>query len=327
MVNFMKMERQGLTLTTLDSVQEVQEVQEEALQQVLHQCDACGLACEVRRCSCGASYCSTGCQRSAWSSHRSSCSPWQVRTSPTGGLGMFATRTVAAGTALLTEAPLLVTMGAATDGDDAGAAREDWRRLLLLGEEQGRQVLDLADPWLLDTVTNAALEGEEEVVVKLARILATNGLEGHDGATRLYRRVSRLNHSCRPNVLVVAGDVMGEVVVKASRRVHKGEELLFKYVGQLEGRHGRRRELEEHWHFLCSCQVCSLPEEESRENDRRRRVITSFLTEGTEETEGMHEMEEMEGGQDRRMVRGLEALACCFSIKEEARHTVFSQEL
>ena len=108
---------------------------------------------------------------------------------------------------------------------------------------------------------------------------------------------------------------MGEVVVKASRRVRKGEELVFKYVGQLEGREGRRRELEEHWHFLCRCEVCSLPEEESRENDRRRRVITSFLTEG---------MEEMGEGQDRRMVRGLEALALCYSIKEEARQEVVS---
>jgi hypothetical protein len=243
---------------------------------------------------------------------------WAVRPAGSSGLGLFATRRLARGETVLTELPLFVTRAQA---EPLLAARENLEDLQRLPVELRAAVLDLHDPGHRDTVTNGELEGEAEDAVRLARILEANGLEydlgelepALEGAveTRLYRALSRINHSCRPNVLVIsAGGAGRQVVVRTAATVGKGEQLLFKYVGGLGSREGRRRELWQQWHFVCHCTVCSLPEGESRRNDQHREIISAFLAESPEEVGWAAALD--------RLARGLEVLTLCHGLQEEA---------
>ena len=87
---------------------------------------------------------------------------------------------------------------------------------------------------------------------------------------RIAAHVSRLNHSCRPNAAVSAGD--GVTTVYSLRAIAPGEEICVSYASNFLWLpvHARRAQLAKRWGFLCACARCD--EELARAAAERDRV-------------------------------------------------------
>jgi hypothetical protein len=53
------------------------------------------------------------------------------------------------------------------------------------------------------------------------------------------------------------------------RDIYKGEEITIYYLGAHKNCAARREALQAKFGFTCLCRLCSLPPEQSRENDKR----------------------------------------------------------
>ena len=88
----------------------------------------------------------------------------------------------------------------------------------------------------------------------------------HEDGVLLFRRVSMLNHSCRPNASIRFLE-NGEAEVNLAREVAVGEELCICYssVVLFSSLPERQSELLSRWGFACGCERCAgrLDEEES----------------------------------------------------------------
>jgi len=87
----------------------------------------------------------------------------------------------------------------------------------------------------------------------------------------LFMGAARMNHSCSPNVLLSSDDGLRNQVV-ACRDIPAGEEITVSYLrtSHLEKRNERAAKLQELWQFQCCCCLCSMSEEEIKENDLAR---------------------------------------------------------
>ena len=86
------------------------------------------------------------------------------------------------------------------------------------------------------------------------------GSAGFTGGV-LYETISRLNHSCTPNVRKEVADGLG-AVISTLRDVAIGEELQLCYLSADEHEQGmtreqRREALADRYNFLCMCALCS----------------------------------------------------------------------
>ncbi|XP_072320858.1 histone-lysine N-methyltransferase SMYD3 [Eucyclogobius newberryi] len=86
----------------------------------------------------------------------------------------------------------------------------------------------------------------------------------------LYPSLSLLNHDCGPNcVMVFEGTKLN---LRAVKDIKPGDELTVSYIDSLELTEVRRKQLEEQYHFTCSCQRC---------NSRDKDVLMVSGEEGT----------------------------------------------
>jgi hypothetical protein len=101
-------------------------------------------------------------------------------------------------------------------------------------------------------------EENDELIARMLLIYSCNAFEGG----RIYRTLSRVNHSCDPNAVVVAGGVGGNdndvSVLKAACNIVPGEEITISYLGKylFAGYPVRQRLLRADKHFACRCARC-----------------------------------------------------------------------
>lgn len=89
--------------------------------------------------------------------------------------------------------------------------------------------------------------------------------------TGLFLKVSMMNHSCVPNVRkIFLGDV---IIIRATRPIKKGEEILQSYAQTDADVKERRPMLESTWHFRCNCKLCCAEEKESDERLQNRDAL------------------------------------------------------
>ena len=114
------------------------------------------------------------------------------------------------------------------------------------------------------------------------RIFAANSLglfhrEGDLKKSGLYMTISRINHSCAPNVYCswIKGDkskVMKQV--RVIREIKEGEEILLMYhCPSILLSKDERQTILKNWNFTCNCEVCSLTGDELIENEKARKKI------------------------------------------------------
>ncbi|KAJ7367644.1 hypothetical protein DFH08DRAFT_3129 [Mycena albidolilacea] len=87
------------------------------------------------------------------------------------------------------------------------------------------------------------------------------------------RDVSRINHSCTPNVELTWDPTSFTVLIHSNTRISKGEELFRPYRNILEPRSERMELLYQIYDFKCACPSCSLPDDESAKSDTFRRFL------------------------------------------------------
>jgi hypothetical protein len=65
-----------------------------------------------------------------------------------------------------------------------------------------------------------------------------------------------MNHSCRPNCVIMSSFSDFEIRVVALRKIHKDEELTFSYIDESQPFHSRQQQLMERYLFRCTCERC-----------------------------------------------------------------------
>jgi len=180
---------------------------------------------------------------------------YDLRAVPGRGKGLIATQPIAAGTQIISEAPLFTTeslTSLATQERDLAVLvralpKESQRALLLLHNN------------------NPGSEPFSNIVRSNAYPL---GPSSNIGA--IFPTVARINHSCLPNAQHAWNTTLKQETVYAIRDINKDDEITLSY--STGGASKERREtLKKYFGFDCSCELCSLPAEQLKENDAKQR--------------------------------------------------------
>ena len=98
----------------------------------------------------------------------------------------------------------------------------------------------------------------KEETFNVIAIMDTNGF--HNG---LCLKMSRFNHSCRPNAQYFWNEDTNKRDLRTLRNIKEGEEITVSYSPDLVGlREERRARLKEDFFFDCNCGACDLTEDE-----------------------------------------------------------------
>ena len=92
--------------------------------------------------------------------------------------------------------------------------------------------------------------------LKVWSIYKTNGFPNG-----VFLKMSRFNHSCRPNAEWLWNKETKTQDVRVLRKIKEGEEITLGYTSQW-AREERRAELENYFNFNCRCEACDISEEE-----------------------------------------------------------------
>ncbi|KAG6239857.1 hypothetical protein E4U25_000238 [Claviceps purpurea] len=102
-------------------------------------------------------------------------------------------------------------------------------------------------------------------------IFETNSMPagGTPADRAIFLEACRINHDCKSNAIYDWNTHTKRNTVHAVRDIDKGEEITVSYVVILKNRESRQRSLKNAYHFTCRCSLCSLPNEQSQERDRK----------------------------------------------------------
>jgi len=176
-----------------------------------------------------------------------------------GGLGLFATQAIPAGTRIFTEAPIIAFTHPPTPFEILTAVEE-----LPLADKQAYLSLTYAHD--LDELPTYSLpEGLSDIsadrVKQLVAIFENNAFDipgsssGVPGAG-IFLQGTRIHHSCLPNVSHSWNKQLNAKVFHALRDLEKGEELTISYILPFQAREARQRYLLEKHGYVCQCVAC-----------------------------------------------------------------------
>ena len=230
-----------------------------------NRCDHCkkDSAEPLLRCSCQAvSYCNKDCQKAGWKQHKPACPPFRESEVAGKGKGLRATRRIPRYSVILEEDPVLV----GDQNNNAGGEEKLWQDFqnLSLAEQtvpKIQDVLKLFDP--------EASKDDSSVSDKLKRIMGVNSIKLTNKLTNktsqnLYLRISRINHSCRPNSVWKPDVHSNRCAVVSLVTIEKHEEITVNYSFNLTDPRGqfclsyqeRQLKLISLYSFQCFCQLC-----------------------------------------------------------------------
>ncbi|KAJ7279052.1 hypothetical protein C8J57DRAFT_1502880 [Mycena rebaudengoi] len=200
---------------------------------------------------------------------------YTIGPSAVAGTGVFAKRDIESGETIIVERPFL--MGASQPPPDC----------------PDPDVLGPLPFTCMDLVVTQRLEKREQIDLfrlfssdySIYQIMSQNAITIDDPLPGSYqgvhsvvcKDVSRINHSCTPNVDLYWDATSFTVSITSTKRISKGEELVRSYGALLLPRAERREILQNQYDFECSCPSCSLPDSESSQSDDRRRLLQDDL--------------------------------------------------
>ena len=218
------------------------------------------------------SYCNKKCQKDHWKLHKPRCQPWKIVSVEGKGKGVIATRKIKKGDVVMMEKPVLVLDkgGNNYNPEDLSFTEQFMKQPKKIREE----ILDL----------HHERPEESNFLLKLFDIFNCNNIGidvgiGSSSGQAVYLNISRLNHSCSPNVVWSykrSNMIMKEV--RALRDIDVGEELSATYLGNnvFATSSERRIQLQKSWKFECKCRLCNLPDDEQEENDKKRMMMNKL---------------------------------------------------
>ncbi|TVY14729.1 SET domain-containing protein 5 [Lachnellula arida] len=157
---------------------------------------------------------------------------FEVRSSPKGGLGAFASADIPEGTVIMTEAPLFRT-----------PALQIFWTYDALSDEQKRAYKQLAC-WF----------GIEDH--KIPAIFTTNRFETGKGLGGIFLESSRFNHACHPHATCTYrwDEAENLMTFTSIMDVKKGEEMTIAYTSE-------PKTLKKNYGFDCDCPSCTTPKD------------------------------------------------------------------
>lgn len=172
---------------------------------------------------------------------------------PGKGRGLVVTQEIPKGTRMLEERPIMTRPKRAHEGFSLR------NKFNALNEAQRQAFLSLSN-------IRPFKDADEQYL----GIFKTNGLPMEsDDRGGLFNETSRINHTCDNNACHNWNTKVKRMTVHALRNIQKGEKITINYLGSRPWTHGIRLGiLKEKFEFLCSCDLCCLPPEQSKRSDR-----------------------------------------------------------
>jgi hypothetical protein len=191
------------------------------------------------------------------------CTPiYAILDVPGRGKGLVAIEDIPKGTRILSESPVITTP-------------ERQRDIEWLMTHIAQQVASLSERQLQSFLSMHNLYPYVNIAEQSLGIFRTNGLpiEANGIGAGIFLEACRINHACDNNAQKHWNQRIQQHTIHALRDIPKGEEITITYLGLDSSREVRQKKLKEKFGFLCSCRLCSLPTDQSHENDRRLEQI------------------------------------------------------
>ena len=118
------------------------------------------------------------------------------------------------------------------------------------------------------------MDRDNDIVNLFATNCFTEPLKSQDNHigmfVRIYERISRVNHSCRPNAVVSWHPGLKKAFLRALRNIPQHTEIMINYYAEertsFQALQIRRHSLRQGCNFTCNCEVCVLPGREGKKN-------------------------------------------------------------
>jgi hypothetical protein len=180
------------------------------------------------------------------------------------GRGLVATRKISKGTRILSEEPIIRVPEAVLDSQTQLESIHE--QVDALTQEQRSAFLSLHNIYVDDAAS------------QYLGIIRTNALPFGDNVEEggIFLNASRINHACNNNAQKSWNENIKRHTVHAIQDIDEGEEITIYYLGVLNNRKTRQETLKRKFAFTCSCRLCSLPLDQSRESDRRLNEIVKL---------------------------------------------------
>ncbi|KAJ7641083.1 hypothetical protein FB45DRAFT_1021859 [Roridomyces roridus] len=264
-------------------------------------------------------------------------SPIRLKEVPGMGLGLFATRGLKAGELIFSERPLLVAaQGVSPGGPDMPSTRTlTLEQQLQFDLDQLEKVLALVLERMCDEDKAAymALKNShpEDGSGPLTGIMRTNGLAvpglrpevtpgtAHAFCSGVRDMISRVNHSCSPNVRPHWNMLTFSFQVFATRDIAADEELTSQYI-PFEGSTARRNELLKPYDFVCTCASCKDPESDARRSylaESDAPMLSKWLFDDTPNANALL-LDECRRQMELLEREGMEGASRCFQVAAAA---------
>jgi hypothetical protein len=207
---------------------------------------------------------------------------FELALSPGKGFGLFATTSIARGTRIIEEAPLMTIPSA-----NHGTERTLMHFIEAVGDAPYKNVVAFARlhhkgsaPATSETLATLAQDyvdpnksqGTAIDVEHAVHIFQVNAAAmGYTGelGSGVFKSFSRINHSCTPNVHHSYNPTLKKLTVHATRHINKGEEILTTYTN-LDRIYEQRTDLLSNWHVRCECKCCAGPNADASKGRRVR---------------------------------------------------------
>jgi len=219
-------------------------------------------------------YCDVNCQKKHWKQHKENCRCHDIVDSKGKGKGMVVRRNIEEGEIIVKEKPLFVVKTPYSARSLVDHLAEIRKHVSKLEEEVRDDFYELA-------IARPELCTKGPGDSKLFGVFQANSIELTDldrkktkslGAA-LFLTISRINHSCLPNAVWSYNINKKMLEVRASRHIAEGEEVFVCYCDSSAMGEERRKYLEARFNFQCDCKVCSLEDEDLKENEKLRKEI------------------------------------------------------
>ncbi len=200
---------------------------------------------------------------------------YTIEDVPGKGKGLLASKDIPKGTRIISETPVI------TSGEDVRNTDDLQVRIC-------QQVTSLSEAQRQEFTSMANIHPYTNDAQKWFGIFRTNSLPmGPDlAAGGVFLKACRINHSCDANSQNFWNENLNQLTIHASKDIRRGEEITISYMSGSENRRVRQEQLWENFNFTCYCQTCSLPPEQSRNNDlkldRIKEIDSIIVHEGIE---------------------------------------------
>jgi hypothetical protein len=177
---------------------------------------------------------------------------------PGKGRGLIATQDIPKSTMIISETPTMTVCGRMANMEQLENSIR--QQLGTLAKDQIHEFLAMSNVY---PFTNAS--------ERWRGIFHTNALPigSKLDAGGVFFQACRINHACDPNAQNFWNENLHQLTIHAVRDICKGEEITIYYLSSHRNRQARQKELQRNFKLACICQLCSLPQNQSRKSDSK----------------------------------------------------------